>query len=141
MRTFSYNSIFFSVHVGHDSTADNGSDQLSYLNLSLALILTVIVANFLKVLVMLIVLRERETQYLVTVGDSVASFLANPDATTRRLSNKSKEEIKWYTEAPDPIKKAFNEDETPNSGTIWRAEKRTYGSVIGVAGRVLTIVM
>lgn len=127
--------------MAHDLAADGESDQLSYLNLSLALILAVIVANFLKVLVMLIVLRERETQYLVTVGDSVASFLANPDATTRHFSNKSKEEIRWYTEAPDPIRKAFNDDVTPNPGTIWRAEKRTYGSVIGVASRVLTIVI
>jgi hypothetical protein len=57
-------------------------DRKSRIELSLDFMITVIVFNALKLLIMLWILFTDKSEYLVTLGDAAASFLQRPDPCT-----------------------------------------------------------
>lgn len=67
-------------------------------NLSISII--IIICNALKVLIMCTVLLRSDYRPLVTVGDAVASFVDQPDPTTKSMCLASRDEVKsaWSLE-------------------------------------------
>jgi hypothetical protein len=63
------------------------------LRFSLPIMLIIIVANFVKVVVIVLVLLTHKTPTLVTLGDAVASFLERPDPYTARICLSTREDI------------------------------------------------
>ncbi len=73
------------------------------LNYSLAIMLAVIVANFIKVCCMSLVIWKFTAPTMVTIGDAVASFLESPDLTTQSMCLATKSDIiKHFGEQPTP---------------------------------------
>ncbi|KAI4607714.1 hypothetical protein J4E80_009455 [Alternaria sp. BMP 0032] len=65
----------------------------SRIELSLTFMAIVIVCNFVKLFTMLWVVFMENLDYIVTVGDGAASFLAYPDSTTRGMCVSTKHEV------------------------------------------------
>lgn len=82
-----------SAHVTH-SFARIVESQ-SRIQLSLYFMVVVIIFNFIKLFIMLWVLINDDSEYIVTLGDAVASFLEYPDPTTNSMCMLGKEEMLW----------------------------------------------
>lgn len=64
---------------------------------SLALLIVVILSNFIKVVCMILMSFQRESEPLVTLGDAIASFLNSPNLTTQESCLATKDDF----EKPD----------------------------------------
>lgn len=80
LESTDYGSPLPRFNVSHCMTKD--ADQHCQFYFSLPICLTVIACNIVKVSCMCMAARTRRREVLLTVGDSLSSFLENPDATT-----------------------------------------------------------
>ena len=68
----------------------------SRIQISLYFMITVIVFNLLKLVIMLWVLFTDKHEYIVTQGDALATFLQRPDMTTRGKCTYGKDEMLYH---------------------------------------------
>lgn len=81
LESTDYGSQLPRFNVSHCMTKD--ADQHCQFYLSLPICLTVIACNIVRVSCMCMAARTRRREVLLTVDDSLSSFLENPDATTK----------------------------------------------------------
>ena len=103
----------------------------SRLQLSLPFLAIVIACNAVKLCTMVCVMFMYKADYLVTMGDSAASFLEHPDPTTERMCIMSKGEI---VEATQDNNKTTPKDQldalVQQSRRTWTEQYRTYSSAL-----------
>ncbi|KAF2637831.1 hypothetical protein P280DRAFT_520953 [Massarina eburnea CBS 473.64] len=81
------------LHVSEVFSQKITDGAASRVHISLYFMIVVVTFNFLKLLIMLWVLRTDRSAYLVTLGDAAASFLENPDPHTYTKCMLGKDEM------------------------------------------------
>jgi hypothetical protein len=106
----------------------------SRLQISLTFMLVVVCFNLLKLCIMTWVLFTDRSAYLVTLGDALASFLEEPDLTTRNQCILSKEEMLFklgHLPYLAPGSKDEIETLSLRSQGMWLPRRREYFFVLG----------
>lgn len=124
------------------------SDNQSAIQLSLYFMIIVITSNLVKAAVMLTVLLDEEVgscenAYLVTCGDAISSFLAEPDSLTSGLCAASRGEllgIDYKHQSPEEQWQREAEN-VGKSGHIWRPKDRFWGSAISSNRRCFVTIL
>jgi hypothetical protein len=98
----------------------------SRIQASLTFLVIVIVCNFVKLLTMLWVVSKEHKDYVVTLGDGVASFLEYRDLTTQRMCMLSKKEITLGLRLASLKHDDRPEELAMKSGTTWAKKNIRY---------------
>jgi hypothetical protein len=120
-----------SAHVDH--AFSQSRPAMSRLQLSLTYILVVITCNVLKLSVMIWTLIIDRSTYIVTMGDSIASFLQRPDLITRHNCALGKEETLYklgYMPYHEPEGEALDTLALRVDG-MWLPDRRRYFALMG----------
>ena len=122
-----------SAHVNNTYARLTRTD--SRIQISRDFMITVIVFNAVKLAIMIWVLLKDKNDYLVTLGDAIASFLEHPDATTKGMCMLGKEEmlfmrgvIPYHTKEEQEI---LIVDLQNRAEGKWRPQKLRYMSGLG----------